>query len=114
MIRPDVQKWGQTADDLRRLATEAAHPRTRERFLALFAIAVGQSNATLWAERIGRCDECVLGWIHKYNGCGPEAMTYRRTGGHAPFLRPNSPAASSRPSCGPSRARTASRAAAGR
>ena len=23
MIRPDVQKWGQTTDDLRRLATEA-------------------------------------------------------------------------------------------
>ena len=34
MIRPDVQKWGQTTDDLRRLATEAEHPRTRERFLA--------------------------------------------------------------------------------
>ena len=114
MIRPDVQKWGQTTDDLRRLATEAEHPRTRERFLALFMIAVGQSNATLWAAQIGRCDECVMGWIHKYNGCGPEAMTYRRTGGHAPFLRPKTPAASSKPSCEPSRTRTASRAAAGR
>ena len=114
MIRPDVQKWGQTTDDLRRLATEAEHPRTRERFLALFMIAVGPSNATLWAERIDRCDECVLGWIHKYNAGGPDAMTYRRTGGHAPFLRPKSSRASSRPSCEPSRARTASRAAAGR
>ena len=114
MIRPDVQNWGQTTDDLRRLATESAHPRTRERFLALFAIAAGQSNATLWAARIGRCDECVMGWIHKYNTGGPDAMTYRRTGGHAPFLRPKTPRASSRPSSEPSRTRTASRAAAGR
>ena len=39
MVRPDMQKGGQTTDDLRRLATEAAHPRTRERFLALFVLA---------------------------------------------------------------------------
>ncbi len=114
MVRPDVQKWGQTTDELRRLATEAAHPRTRERFLALFVIAAGQSNATLWAERIGRCDECVMGWVHKYNERGPEAMAYRRTGGRAPFLRPKSPGASPRSSGAPSRRTTASRAAAGR
>ena len=114
MIRPDTPKWGQTTDDLRRLATEAPHPRTRERFLALFVIAAGQSNATLWATRIGRCDECVLGWVHRYNDRGPEAMTYRRTGGHAPFLRPRSSRGSSRSSAVPSRRTTASRAAAGR
>ena len=96
MIRPDVRKWGQTADDLRRLATEAEHPRTRERFLALFVLAAGQSNATLWAEEIGRCDECVLSWIHKYNERGPDAMTYRRTGGHTPLLRRMSSRTSSR------------------
>jgi hypothetical protein len=50
MIRPDVAKWEQTTDDLRRLATESAHVRTRERFLVLYRIALGQSNATLWAE----------------------------------------------------------------
>ena len=96
MIRPDVRKWGQTADDLRRLATEAEHPRTRERFLALFVLAAGQSNATLWAEEIGRRDECVPSWIHKYNERGPDAMTYRRTGGHAPLLRRMSSRTSSR------------------
>lgn len=96
MIRPDVRMWGQTTDDLRRLATESEHPRTRERFLALFVIAVGQSNATRWAEEIGRGDECVLGWVHTYNECGPDAMTYRRTGGHAPFLRRKSSRKSSR------------------
>ena len=33
MIRPDVSKWGQTTDDVRRLATASPHVRTRERFL---------------------------------------------------------------------------------
>jgi hypothetical protein len=88
MIRPDPTKWNQTPDDLRRLATESAHPRTRERFLALYQIAIGHTNATQWAARIDRCDECVMGWVHTYNTRGPEAMIYRRTGGSAPFLRP--------------------------
>lgn len=89
MIRPDVAKWEQTTDDLRRLATESAHVRTRERFLALYTIALGQSNATLWAQQIQRCDECVMAWVHKYNERGPDAMTYRRTGGSAPFCDPS-------------------------
>lgn len=86
MIRPDTGKWNQTFDDLRRLATESAHSRTRERFLALFQIATEQTNATQWAEQIDRCDECVMGWVHTYNQRGPEAMIYRRTGGSTPLL----------------------------
>jgi hypothetical protein len=86
MIRPDTAKWHQTPDDLRRLATDSPHPRTRERFLALYQIATQQTNATQWAEQIDRCDECVMSWVHAYNTRGPEAMTYRRTGGSAPFL----------------------------
>jgi len=46
MIRPDTAKWNQTLDDLRRLATGPVHPRTRERFLALYQIATQQTNAT--------------------------------------------------------------------
>lgn len=38
MLRVDHARWDQTPDDLRRLAVEAAHPRTRERFLALYEI----------------------------------------------------------------------------
>ena len=87
MIRPNTAKWGQTIDDLRRLATVAEHPRTRERFLALYQIAASQTNATQWAEKIDRCDECVMGWVHRYNERGPEAMIYCRTGGSAPLLR---------------------------
>lgn len=84
MVRPDTAKWNQTPDDLRRLATDS--PRTRERFLALYMITSEQTNATRWAAAIGREDESVINWVHMYNDGGPEALTYRRTGGHAPLL----------------------------
>ena len=114
MIRPDVAKWEQTTNDLRRLATESAHVRTRERFLALYTIALGQSNATLWAEQIDRCDDCVMSGIHKYNERGPDAMIDCRTGGSVPFLRPKWSSRSSKPSGKVSRTHTASPAEDGR
>src|SRR5436309_105638 len=67
MVRVEIQKWGQSLDDLRRLALQAQHPRTRERFLALALIADGTHNATTWADRFGRQDETVLRWLHTYN-----------------------------------------------
>ena len=113
MIRPDLSKWQQSPDDLRRLSTAAGHPRTRERFLALYLIATGQTNATAWAAQTGRCDESILGWVHAYNEGGPDALTYRRTGGRTPFLRRPSPNRWSRPSPPPSPKTTASRGAGG-
>lgn len=89
MVRPNLAKWDQTLSDLRRLSVEAEHPRTRERFLALYMVGSKQSNATQWAVEIGRTDDTVLGWIHKYNEAGPEALTYRRTGGRLPLFRSN-------------------------
>lgn len=103
MIRVEIQKWGQSLDDLRRLALQAGHPRTRERFLALSLIADGTHNATTWAARFGRQDDTVLKWVHDYNTHGPDALTYRRTGGPAPLSRPIKPANSSRSSPTPSR-----------
>jgi hypothetical protein len=85
MVRPDTAKWNQTVSDLRRLSIEAAHPRTRERFLALFMIGSGQTNATRWARESGRMIDTVLKWVHRYNQAGPEALVYRRTGGHPPL-----------------------------
>jgi hypothetical protein len=114
MIRVEMQKWGHSLEDLRRLALQAGHPRTRERFLALSLIADGTHNATTWAEHFGRQDETVLRWLHTYNAEGPDALTYRRTGGPAPLLRPNNPGNSSRPSRAPSRSSTACPATAGR
>ena len=87
MVRPDMVKWGQTVADLRRLSVEAAHPRTRERFLALYTIGGKQTNATQWAAEIGRMDDTVLSWVHKYNAAGPDALVYRRTGGQSPLFR---------------------------
>ena len=113
MIRVEMQKWGQSLEDLRRLALRAEHPRTRERFLALSLIADGTHNATSWADRFGRQDETVLGWLHTYNTEGPDALTYRRTGGPAPLLRPAKSGRSSKPSSPPSRSTTGGPAMAG-
>lgn len=81
MVRPDFAKWGQTLADLRTLAIQSKHERTRERFQALYMIASEQSNATAWARETDRSDETVLRWIHTYNEQGAGALTYRRTGG---------------------------------
>src|SRR3954471_18754023 len=86
MVRVEIAKWGQTLEDLRRAALEATHRRSRERFQALYLIASGRFNATTCAAHIGRQDETVLGWVHRYNAQGPDALTYRRTGGRAPLL----------------------------
>ena len=86
MVRPDVEKWGQTVADLRRLAIQAPHARSRERFQALYIIGSGQTNATAWAKNAGRSDETVLRWLHTYNQGGPVAISYRRTGARPPFL----------------------------
>ncbi len=86
MVRPDFSKWNQTADDLLRLSREAKHPRSQERYLALYAIGSGQSNASQWAKATGRENETVMGWVHHYNASGPEAVAYRHSGGCPPFL----------------------------
>lgn len=84
MLQVDHQRWGQTVADLRDLALSAAHPRSRERFLALHEIAEG-GCATAVAERTGRRAQTVMGWLHAYNEHGPAALTYQRTGGRPPF-----------------------------
>ena len=86
MLQVDHQRWGQTVADLRDLALSAAHPRSRERFLALHEIAAG-SCATAVAERTGRRAQTVMDWLHAYNDHAPEALTYQRSGGRPPFVR---------------------------
>ena len=113
MVHLDLTKWGQTHEDLRRLALQAAHPRTRERFLALALIADGSYNATTWAAGFGRQDQTVLKWVHTYNAEGPAALTYRHYGGATPLLPPPKPRRSSRPSATPSRSTTSCPATAG-
>ena len=91
MLRVDYARWDQTPEDLRRLATSAPHPRTRERFLALYEITQ-ESCATRIAERTNRHAQTVMEWVHAYNTCGPEALAYRRTGGRPPFAGASKPA----------------------
>jgi hypothetical protein len=86
MIQVETAKWRQTVEDLRLASLNETHPRSRERFQALYLIASGQFNATACAAHIGRQDETVLRWVHLYNRHGRGALTYRHTGGRSPLL----------------------------
>ena len=102
MLRVDCGRWGQTLDDLRRVALNAPHARTRERALALYDMAQG-SCATQVAARTGRHPQTVMGWLHAYHMRGPAALAYGRTGGRPPFV-PGPPPVSAR-SCARPRVR---------
>ena len=114
MVRVDLARWNQSVEDLRQASLSAPHRRTRERFVALWLIASGQFNATTCALHLGRADETVLAWVHLYNAKGPDALTYRKTGGSAPLLRPNRSNRSSRSSKTLSRSNTDCLATSGR
>ena len=70
---------------LRDQALNASHPRTRERFLALYEISQGES-ATQVAWQTQRNPQTVMSWVHRYNSSGPESLTFRDTGGHPSVL----------------------------
>ena len=95
MLRVDHDRWGQTVAELRQQALDAAHARSRERFLALHEIAQGDC-ATRVAERTGRHPQTVMEWLHNYNEHGPGALSYRRTGGRPLFVRRSRPPPASR------------------
>jgi len=85
MLRVNCARWNQCPADLRQLAMGAEHPRSRERFLALYEISQGYC-ATRVARRGRRDPQTVMRWVHEYNRHGPDAMLYRRTGGRPPFV----------------------------
>ena len=114
MIKVEMARWGQTVEDLRRASLSEAHPRSRERFQTLYLIASGQLNATACAAHIGRQDETVLRWVHLYNRYGPDALTYRHSGGRSPLLTSNRQNRSLMPLRGVSRSTTACPAITGR
>lgn len=86
MVRPDFEKWGQKAENIRRLSVEAEHLRSRERFQALYMIGTKQKNASQWAKKIKRRKQTVLEWVHWYNETGPESILYQHSGGQQPKL----------------------------
>jgi transposase len=95
MLRVEYARWDQTPADLRELAMSASHPRTRERFLALYEITQ-ESCATRVAAQARRHPQTVMEWLHLYNTRGPEALAYQRTGGRPPCVRKSRPASARR------------------
>jgi len=101
VLRVDLARWGQTPEDLRHLAVSAPHARTRERALALFDITQHRC-ATQVAVRTGRRAHTVMDWVHAYNAQGPDALTFRRTGGRRPLFSHSAKPNWARPSAPPS------------
>ena len=93
MLQVNCQNWNQSINDLRELSLHSEHPRTRERFLALYEIARGNKNATQVSKETGRNHQTVMGWVHKYNQLGAESLIYKRTGGNLPLFARQSPKA---------------------
>jgi transposase len=85
MLKVNIADWQQTPEMLRDQALNAAHPRTRERFLALYEITQGES-ATQVAWQAQRNPQTVMDWVHRYNSAGPQSLTFRHTGGHPSVL----------------------------
>jgi hypothetical protein len=86
MLRIEHEKWNQDIFDLRHQAVHAEHPRTRERFMALYEIASGNTNATTWAAANGRHFQSVQAWVRSYNVGGPEGVAFRHAGGWTPLF----------------------------
>ena len=66
MLHVNYEKWQQTPDDLRQLAVESAHPRTRERFLALYQVATKAWSASGLADETSRRRSTILGWVAEF------------------------------------------------
>ena len=86
MLSVDYSRWGQDPDILRVLGLNAEHPRTRERFLALYEIG-GEKSASQVGRETGRNPPTVMAWVHRYKTAGPAVVVYQHTGGRLPFLR---------------------------
>ena len=80
MIRIDLTRWSLSLALLGELITMAVHPRTRERLLAIFRIAQGDSAATVCRE-LQRDHHTVLKWAHDVSSGGPSALVYKHSGG---------------------------------
>lgn len=84
MLKVLHDKWNQSPECLYQSGLSEQHPRTRERFMALYRVCKSES-ATAVALSIGRQSRSVCQWVKNYNQAGPEALHYKRSGGHPPF-----------------------------
>ena len=81
MLCIEHERWNQSVSDLHDRAVKARRARTRERFISLYETTSRETNATIWAAEVGRHFQSVQSWIHAYNEHGPDALTFRHTGG---------------------------------
>lgn len=86
MLKIEYTRWGQTPEDLRQLSVGAEHERTRERFLALYEMAIG-SYPTELAKRVERHYQTLMCWVRNYNQYGPDSLVFHHTGGPPPFAK---------------------------
>ena len=56
MLKIDCNKWGESAETLREQALKANHPRSRERFMALYEISKGKSATKLVVCQAKNCE----------------------------------------------------------
>jgi len=84
MLNVELSRWGESAETLREEALRATHPRSRERFMALYEISGGKS-ATQVGRETGRNPQTVMEWVHRYNQAGLGTLVYQRSGGHPPL-----------------------------
>jgi hypothetical protein len=84
MLTIDYSRWGQDPDLVRGRGLKAEHPRTRERFLALYEIC-GDKNASQVGRETSRNPHTVMEWGHRYHPVGPAALGYPPPGGRSPF-----------------------------
>ncbi|MGD1906935.1 MAG: helix-turn-helix domain-containing protein [Leptolyngbyaceae cyanobacterium] len=54
----------------------APHPRSRERFMALYDISQGK-NATKVSRDTGRNHQTVMSWVHRHNAAEPCLSPHR-------------------------------------
>ena len=90
MLKVLHDKWNQSPEDLYQLGLSEPHHRTRERFMALYRVTGGESSTQV-ASGINRAAHTVWKWVKDYNKSGPDALQYKRTGGHPPFAHSTSP-----------------------
>ena len=86
MLKLDLAKWNQTAEDLRDEALTAAHARTRERFLALYELTQQGHGVTAIARGTTHHAQTLMRWVHWYNEAGPDGVVFQHTGGLTPFF----------------------------
>jgi Homeodomain-like domain len=86
MLKLNLSRWNQSIDGLRAQAVSAEHPRTRERWMALYEISTGK-NATKVGTATGRNPQTVMEWVHRYNEIGPDAMVFKQTGDCPPLCQ---------------------------